>query len=296
MSSDNAQVEGHIIPVIPKVGGYVATVGVDFDQHVKAGQTLVTLDARDFQARLDQADADLAKDIASAGSAGKRGQAQSQLAAASATETQAQASATPAADELSRYRNLAANNIISGDSGDRQTAAHNAQAALDGAREQVSAAEAGLTGAGAHVAGSRAAREQASLQLSYTTITAPSDGVVSKKSVEVGQLVQPGQPLMTIVPLNDIWVVANLKETEIRDVAPGNPVAIHVDAYPGQFEPGRGASARHRASSRCRCGQCDRELHEGLQRIPVRIAVDTAKDPAHPLRPGMSVDVVIKTK
>src|SRR6266511_361860 len=96
----------------------------------------------------------------------------------------------------------------------------------------------GLVAPDARVGAARAARDQARLNLSYTRITAPASGVVSKKTVEVGQLVQAGQPLMSVVPLDDIWVTANLKETETADVTPGDPADFTVDAYPGRHFTG----------------------------------------------------------
>src|SRR2546423_604521 len=109
-----------------------------------------------------------------------------------------------------------------------------AEAAARAADAGLAAAQAALLGADARVAAARAARDQAALNLSYTRITAPSEGVVSKKSVEIGQLVQPGQPLMSEVPLSDVWVTANLKETQTANVTPGDPADFTVDAYPGR--------------------------------------------------------------
>src|SRR5256885_1650153 len=121
-----------------------------------------------------------------------------------------------------------------------------AEAGSRAAAAALAAAQAALLGADARVAAARAARDQAALNLSYTRITAPSEGVVSRKSVELGQLVQPGQPLMSEVPLSDVWVTANLKETQTVDVAPGDPADFTVDAYGGRhFKIGR-ASCRER--------------------------------------------------
>src|SRR2546428_9958 len=113
------------------------------------------------------------------------------------------------------------------------------RAAAVAADAQLASAQAALVGADARVAAARAARDQAALQLSYTRLLAPTSGVVSKKTVEVGQLVQPGQPLMSVVPLDDVWVVANLKETQTADVTSGDPVDFTVDAYPGRHFAGR---------------------------------------------------------
>src|SRR6266540_2563230 len=212
VSTDNAQVDGHIVPVLPKVGGYVAEVRVAENQSVKAGDTLVVLDDRDFRARLQQTEADLAALLATVSSRTRVGQAEAAVA-------QAQANALKANADLARIEPLAVQNVVS-------------QQQLDAARA-AAAAQAALVGADARVASARAARDQAALQLSYTRIITPSAGVVSKKTVELGQLVQPGQPLMTVVPLEDVWVTANLKETETADVTPGDSADITVDAYKG---------------------------------------------------------------
>src|SRR5947209_18279838 len=220
VSTDNAQVDGHIIPILPKVGGFVAEVRVQENQNVKAGDTLVVLDDRDFRARLAQTEADLAALLATVSSRTRVGQADAAVA-------QAQANALKATADLARIEPLALQNVVS------QQQLDAARAAATAAQAQLASAQAAPVGADARVAAARAARDQAALQLSYTRITAPSNGVVSKKSVELGQLVQAGQPLMTVVPLEDVWVTANLKETETADVTAGDSADVTVDAYKG---------------------------------------------------------------
>src|SRR5882762_2932742 len=196
VSTDNAQVDGHIVPVLPKVGGYVVEVRVDENRPVKAGDTLVVLDDRDFRARLAQTEADLAALLATVSSRTRVGQAEAAVA-------QAQANALKARADLARIEPLAAQNIVS------QQQLDAARAAAAAAEAQLAAAQAMLVGADARVAAARAARDQAALQLSYTRIITPSAGVVSKKSVELGQLVQAGQPLMAVVALEDVSVTDN---------------------------------------------------------------------------------------
>jgi len=148
------------------------------------------------------------------------------------------------------------------------------------------------------VAAARATRDQAALQLSYTRITAPANGVVSKKAVELGQLVQPGQPLMTVVPLEDVWVTANLKETETADVTPGDSADITVDAYQGVHFRGHVESLSPATGAKFSLLPPDNatgNFTKVVQRIPVRIHLDSPVDPAHMLRPGMSVVATIKT-
>jgi len=300
VSTDDAQVEGHLIPVLPKVTGFVAEVRVRDNQPVQAGDTLVVLDDRDYRARWEQAEGDLAISLAGAGTRTRTGQAEAQAAAARATVSQAEADAWKARNDLERYRSLAASNVVGKQQLDAaEAAARSTEARLQAAREQVVAAQAGVGGAEATVISKRAARDQTALQVSYAHIVAPRAGVISKKSVEVGQLVQVGQPLMSLVPLDDVWVVANLKETEIRDVTPGDAVTITVDAYPGRKFHGQVDSLSPASGARFSLLPPDNatgNFTKVVQRIPVKIRLDGPQDPSHLLRPGMSVGVVITTR
>ena len=166
------------------------------------------------------------------------------------------------------------------------------------APQQVQASKARESSAGARVEQAKAAREQARLNLQYTTIVAPTDGVVSKKSVEVGEVIQPGQPLLAIVPLEDVWVTANFKETQLRDMRPGQPARISVDAY-GHTYAGHVQSIA--AATGARCSLLPPENAAGnyvkvVQRVPVKITFDKGQDPNHLLRPGMSVVVTVFTR
>ena len=314
VSTDDAQVDGHITPISPRIGGFVVSIRVQDNQHVKAGDTLVVLDDRDARARLAQADADLAQAIASVGSRGKVGQAVAQLdqakaaaAAAAATVLQRQADAEKATNDLERARALSARNIVSQQALDAAQAAARgtaaqlvaAQRSAGAADEQVTAAGAALTGSEARVAALRAARDLAALQVSYAVVTAPVSGVVSKKSVEIGQLVQAGQPLMSVVPLEDVWVVANFKETQVEGIVPGAPANVTADAYPGRTFTGSVESLSPATGAKFSLLPPDNatgNFTKVVQRIPVRIRIDGPMDTLHPLRPGMSVDVTIRSK
>ncbi len=277
--------DGHIIPILPKVGGFVMAVRVDENKQVKAGDTLVVLDDRDYRVRLAQAEADLAVALASVNNRARVGQAEAQV-------EQAQANALKAHADLDRLRPLAAQDIVSKQQLDA------AEATARAADAGLAAAQAALVGADARVGAARAARDQAALNLSYTHITAPSGGVVSKKTVEVGQLVQAGQPLMSVVPLEDVWLTANLKETQIADVKPGDAVDFTVDAYPGVHFRGHVESIAPATGARFSLLPPDNatgNFTKVVQRLPVRIRPDQV-DPAHPLRPGMSVNVAIATR
>jgi membrane fusion protein (multidrug efflux system) len=314
ISSDNAQVEGHITPVLARTGGFVGEVRVGENEQVRAGDTLVVLDDRDLRAKLAQADAELNALLATVGTEGRVGQAAAQVGAARANAAavtaqiaQARAGADKAHADLARIQALAARNIVSQQQLDATRAAAQAadaqllaaQRTASAAQEQVTAAQAGLQGADARVAAARAARDQVALQLSYTRIVAPSDGVIARRAVEAGQLVQPGQPLMTVVPLGDVWVVANLNETDIAEVQPGDEVEFTVDAYPGRGFHGRVESLSPATGAKFSLLPPDNatgNYTKVVQRIPVKIRVDGSRaDAAHPLRPGMSAEVVVTT-
>ncbi|PYO96550.1 MAG: HlyD family secretion protein [Gemmatimonadetes bacterium] len=253
VSTDNAQVDGHIIPILPKVGGYVIDVRTDENRSVKAGDTLVVLDDRDYKARLAQAEADLAVALAGVSNRARVGQAEAQVA-------QAQANAEKAHADLERIKPLAEKDIVP-------------KQALDAAEATARAADAALA--------------------------APSEGVVSKKTVEIGQLVQPGQPLMSEVPLSDVWVTANLKETQTADVTPGDPADFTVDAYGGRHFSGQVESLSPATGAKFSLLPPDNatgNFTKVVQRIPVRIRLAGKNDPVRPLRPGMSVNVTITTK
>jgi len=300
VSTDNAQVEGHIIPILPRVGGFVAEVGVEDNQQVPQGHVLVRIDDRDLRARLAQTEGDLATAVAASGARGETGQAAAQLQAARAAVVLAEANARKADSDLQRYQALVERGIVSRQQLDAaEASAAAARAQLQAARDQVVASGAGVRGAESRAVAARASREQAALMLSYARITAPVAGVVTRKSVEVGQFVQAGQPLMSIVPLHDVWVVANLKETEVRDVVPGDTAEVTVDSYPGRRFRGHVESLSPATGAKFSLLPPDNatgNFTKVVQRIPVRVHVEGPIDPLHPLRPGMSVRVTVTTR
>ena len=309
VTSDNAQVDGHITPIAPKVQAFVSRVLVEDNQHVKAGDTLVVLDDRDLQVRLAQAEADFANAQASAGTGRTAGMAEAPIQSSRPTATRAPArgnAAQPATPEAD-YRGLAAKQISPAQQLDAaQAAADAARANLEAVRRQAAAsgsnvavATAGLRSAEARLAAARTAVENARIQIGYTIITAPTEGIIARRKVEPGELVQVGQSLMSIVPLRDVWVTANLKETQLEDVRPGNPVEFTVDAYPGVTFHGKVESVAPATGARFALLPPDNatgNFTKVVQRVPVRIAVDGAQDSAHPLRPGMSVEATIRVK
>jgi len=312
-STDNAQVDGHIVPVLAKVGGYVKTVNVNENDHVNTGQLLVQLDDADYRVRFQQAQADLAAAEATAGGGGFSGQAEAQVQSATgqraALDAQigaARANANKADADLARARELAAKQIISRQQLDAaQATAAVAQANLIAAERQASAAggtvntaEAGVRVANARTLAARAAAENAQLQLDYTRITAPALGEVSRKQVEVGQLVAPGQPLLSIVADTGVWVTANFKETQLATIRPGQPVEFEIDAYGGCVGYGKVASVSGATGAKFALLPPDNatgNFTKVVQRVPVRIAVSKPCPGNHPLRPGLSANVHIDT-
>jgi membrane fusion protein (multidrug efflux system) len=312
-STDNAQVDGHIVPVLAKVGGYVKTVSVNENDQVKAGQLLVQLDDDDYTVRLQQAQADLAAAEATAGGGGFSGQAQAQVQSATgqraALDAQigaARANANKADADLARAKELVAKQIISKQQLDAaQASADVAHANLIAAERQAAAAggtvntaEAGVRVANARTLAARALAANAQLQLDYTHITAPASGEVSRKQVEVGQLVAPGQPLLSIVADTGVWVTANFKETQLAKIHPGQPVEFEVDAYGGCVAEGKVESVSGATGAKFALLPPDNatgNFTKVVQRVPVRIAVTKPCAGNHPLRPGLSANVHVDT-
>jgi membrane fusion protein, multidrug efflux system len=167
------------------------------------------------------------------------------------------------------------------------------------APEQVMASRARADAADAKVRQNRAMVKQAELNLEYATVKAPLKGTVSRKGVEVGQVVQPGQPLMTVIPLDHVWVTANFKETQLEHMRPGQPVKIEVDAYGGREFSGKVESLAAATGSRFSLLPPDNATGnyvKVVQRVPVRIQLDEGQDPEHLLRPGMSVVPTVYTR
>lgn len=312
VSTDNAQVAGRVVPILPKVGGFVASIAVEEHQRVKSGALLATIDDRDYRARLAQAEAELQIALAAAGKEGASGQAEAQLAAARASAAaarsqidQALANADRAQKDLERLRALVEKKMLSPQALDAaEAAARAAHATVKAARdtassagEQVSASNAALRAALARVESARAVRDLAAIQLADTRVIAPANGVIGTRSATPGQLLQAGQPLMNMLT-DEIWVVANLKETDISNVRPGQPVHFEIDAYPGIDFLGRVESLSPASGALFSVLPPDNatgNFTKVVQRIPVRIQVE-ANDPAHPLRPGMSAYVTISTR
>jgi membrane fusion protein (multidrug efflux system) len=369
-STDDAQVDGHITPMASKVYGRVAQVLVDDNQPVKAGQVLVKIDPRDYQAALDQAKAALALAESEARSAGvdvprtrenvasgttsadaQLLGAQADLARAQSTYEQAQtadlawaqanveksrANAELAKADLARYTPLMQKGEISKQQYDAakanadasasalradqekfaqaQRSVDVAKAQLDAAKARVEQARAGVSSAHADlrqvgmkaadaqaklakVEQARAALDAAKLNLSYTEITAPVDGVATHKQVEAGQIVQAGQGLLVVVPLHDVWVTANFKETQLRNMKAGQKAQVKVDTYGKTFSGHVDSIAGATGSvlSLLPPENATGNYVKVVQRIPVKIVLDPIPSEKAVLRPGMNVDATVIT-
>jgi len=264
--------------------------------------------------------------------------ATARLATAQARQREAEANAARTAKDVERFKGLLAKDEIAQQQYDAAVAAADAaRAAADSAKAQVQEAQAGISvaqsqlmqaraghtqaaaqlqtaqtapeqvaaqrarasSADARVLQQRAALQQAELNVQYTTVKAPMKGIVSKKGVEVGQVIQPGQPLMTIIPLEEVWVTANFKETQLESMRPGQPAVIEVDAYGGRDFKAHVESLAAATGSRFSLlppENATGNFVKVVQRVPVRIVLDEKQDAAQLLRPGMSVTAKVYTK
>ncbi len=313
-STENAQVDGHIVPVLAKVGGFVTSVNVNENQRLPAGQVVVTIDDAEYRARLAQTEADYAAALAAVGNGRDVGQAlaaqeqaTSLRAVSDAQVTAARANYERARSDLARMQELADKQIVSRQAYDAAKASEVAlKAQLDAVEKQAGGATAGITGAQAGVrlaqarlAAAKASRDNAALQLSYTRVVVPASGIIARKQIEVGQLVQGGQALFSVVGDSDVWVSANLKETQLERVRVGQKVEIEVDAYPGAPAHGVVESVSPATGARFALLPPDNatgNFTKVVQRVPVRIRVTEAPGADKPLRPGMSVSVHIDVK
>jgi membrane fusion protein (multidrug efflux system) len=308
VSTDDAYVKADNTTVAPKVSGYLHEVLVGDNEHVRAGQVLARIDQRDFNVALDQARADVA--AAHAAILSKQAQLGVQLAvidAARATVDVDKAAVTFAAQENKRYTDLASTGFGSVQNA-QQAQARNAGAEAAIARDtanlasavkQVDLLKAEIVQTNAALARAQALQSQAELNLEYTSIVAPIDGVVGNRSLRVGQFVQAGTQLMSVVPAAGAYVVANFKETQLTDVRKGQAVEIAVDTFPGQIVHGHVDSIAPASGQEFALLPPDNatgNFTKVVQRIPVKIALELDVGSAVELRPGMSVIPTIETK
>jgi membrane fusion protein, multidrug efflux system len=307
-TTDDAYVKADASVVAPKVAGYIGDLLAQDNQPVKAGQVLARIDDRDFRAALDEATAsveaarasvaNLDAQIAAQGSIIR--QADASVAAAGATLALARRNDARRA-EMAKvgYGSDEQADNASTDAKEKGATLTRLQAAATTARQQVQVLTSQRQLAQAQVARAEAARHQVELNLGYSNIVAPIDGVVAARTARQGQYVQAGTQLMAIVPLQRTYVVANFKETQLTDVKPGQPVRVKVDSFPGHDVEGRVdslAPATGLEFSLLPPDNATGNFTKIVQRIPVKIVFDPRNPLAGRLRPGMSVDASIDTR
>ncbi|KYF49737.1 hypothetical protein BE08_06045 [Sorangium cellulosum] len=276
VSTDDAFVEAHVAPVSARISGVVTEVLVDDNQEVEAGAVLARLDARDQEVELEKARA--------------------RISIAEAQEKEAQANVELVAVErrglrtdYRRKRELLKHQLIGREEFDRM------EVAVESARVRQAVAAARLEETTRRLEEAKVLLREAEMRLAYTTISAPRRGRVTKKSVEIGQFVNPGQPFMALVDLKDVWVQANYKETDLTRVQPGQRVTITADIYPGVVFTGRVDSMQAGTGSRFALlppENASGNFVKVVQRIPVKLLLDATPE-AYPLSPGMSVIPII---
>jgi membrane fusion protein (multidrug efflux system) len=300
VGTDDAYLRADVAQVTPRVAGTIDAIAVDANWQVEKDQVLVQLDPSEQKLKLEKAEATLARvheDVHQARAALHAAESGLELAKADLEQTKI---------DLGRASQLAEHGVVPADRLDRaRTAMRIAQARVVTATQESERARAALGPAlnasddeAPAVREAKAARDEAALLLSYTTIRAPIAGVVGRRGVEVGERVQPGEPLMAIVPIADMYVEANFKETQLSDVRVGQPATIVADLYPDVVLHGRveGLSpATGAAFALLPPENATGNWVKVVQRVPVRIKLDEAADGERPLRVGLSAIATIDT-
>lgn len=306
--TDDAQVDADISPVIARVGGYVKEIRFSDNQEVKAGDTLLLLDDRDYSIKLQQAEAALtsARQSVTVSRYAVR-ESESAIATARANVEAAKVKVWKTTQDFNRYKNLfddhaitkAQYETVKAEKESAEAALLVAQTQVPAMNKKVSTNEQQTLAVAANIAGRESDVAYAKLQLSYTAIIAPADGIASKRNVQVGQWVQSGQPMLAIVHDNSIYITANFKETQMADLRVGEKVDIQVDAYPDSTVKGTVSSFAGATGAKFSLLPPDNatgNFVKVVQRVPVRIALDTNPPMMERLRPGMSVKVIVHTK
>ncbi|MDD5363911.1 MAG: HlyD family efflux transporter periplasmic adaptor subunit [Gallionellaceae bacterium] len=297
-STDDAYVAGNLIRVTPRIGGTVAAVLADDTEQVKQGQVLVRLDDSDARLALDKAEADLGETVRRIGqSFAGRNQQTANLAVKRHKLDQAEA-------DLARRERAVSVQAVSKEEAEHARAARDqAKSELDLARAQLAASDAEVAGTSVAthpaVKQAEARLREAWLALNRCAIRAPADGQIAKRSVQIGQQVAPGAPLMAIVPMTQLWVEANYKEDQLDGMAIGQPVQLVSDLYGNDFTfhgTVTGLSAgTGSVFSLLPAQNASGNWIKIVQRLPVRIALDPRELAGHPLRVGLSMKVEVET-
>jgi membrane fusion protein, multidrug efflux system len=297
-TTDDAYVGGNLVQITPQVAGTVLSIYADDTDYVTSGQRLVELDKSDARVALEQAEAQLAKTVRSV--RGLR---------ATSTEGEAnvvmrRAELRKAEQDLARRRSIESSGAVSGEELQHAIdAVSSARASLDAARRSLEAQRAQVDRTDVHdhpdVKNAAARVREALLAYSRTDLPAPMGGFVARRSVQVGQRVAPGNVLMTVVPLEGVWVDANFKENQLADLRPGQPVTLVADAY-GSSTEFHGRVAGFSAGTGSAFALLPAQNATGnwikvVQRVPVRVALDPKELEAHPLQIGLSMRVDVDT-
>jgi membrane fusion protein (multidrug efflux system) len=287
VSTDDAFIDGNIHTIAAKINGTVKEISVTDNQPVNKGDLLLEIDPADYSARLREASSSVGAEKA------KLDEAETRIAAARANLELQRANLKLAEIEKTRSENLYQKEVLPRDRYDRAMTAYEvAVAQVKAAEEQLRSAESQKLTQVSTIKQKEATATLAELNYQYTKIYAPVDGYVTKKSAQIGNQIQPGQPLMAVVGLNDIWVTANFKETQMENIRPGQSVKIEVDSYPGKVFRGKVDSIM--AGTGVTFSLFPAENATGnyvkvVQRIPVKIVFEEGADKDHILRIGMSV-------
>jgi membrane fusion protein, multidrug efflux system len=306
--TDDAQVDADISPVVARVGGYVKEIRFQDNQFVKEGDTLVVLDDRDYKVRVQQAEAALTSAKQSVNvSQSNVNEAKTGISTAQANVEAAKVQVWKTTQDFERYQNLYNDKAITKAQFDDAKAAKDAaEAALVVAQTQlpvqakrVSANQSQVGATASNIASRQADIDYAKLQISYTVIVAPASGIVSRRSIQVGQLVQAGQTVFSVVHENDIYITANFKETQMNNLKLNEKVDVEVDAFPDEKIQGIVQSFSGATGAKFSLLPPDNatgNFVKVVQRVPVKIVLQADSSVINRLRPGMSVNVVVHTK
>lgn len=303
--TDNAQIQRQIVPVNSRVQGYIKEIRFSEYEPVKKGDTLVIIDDVDMRLRVAQASADYQRALAGRSVADQTvGVASANAAVSEASITEAKVLMDNAKVDLDRYERLLAKDAVTRQQFDAvQTEYLAKKARYETLARQRAASSSVVIEANQRIAANdaevqlaKALLDMAELNLSYTVITAPCDGYASRKEIQIGQLVQPGQTLLDVVDGSEVWVTANFKETQLEHIHVGSEVDIKVDAIPGKTFKGKVVSISTATGASLSLLPQDNSAGNFVkvrQRVPVRIELDTDAD-SELLRAGMNVECELK--
>lgn len=309
-STDNAYVQGNVIQITPQIGGTVMAIMADDTDFVKAGQPLVQLDPADAKVALEQAEANLAQAVRQVRALyANNNTLGAQITLRESDTAKAQTEIARATDDLNRRKSLAGNGAVS------KEELNHAQSQLDNAKNALASAQAGVTAARAQLTGNQALTDgtsiashpsvmvaaarvrEAYLALHRAALPAPVDGYVAKRTVQLGQRVAAGAPVMSLIALNQLWVDANFKEVQLRNIRIGQPVTLTADLYGRKVEY-KGTVAGLGAGTGAAFALLPAQNATGnwikvVQRVPVRVALDPQQVAQNPLRVGLSMEATV---